>query len=84
MIMEGVTREAASALLERGRRDLEARTFRLSDTNQPLGSVTMSVGLAELSGRAVSAAIEAADQMLYAAKRAGRNRVAAAWLGGNG
>jgi diguanylate cyclase len=84
VIMEGVTREAASVLLERGRRDLEARTFRLSDTNEALGSVTMSVGLAELSGRAVPAAIEAADRMLYAAKHAGRNRIAAAWLGGNG
>lgn len=83
VIMEGVTRETAFALLERGRRDLEARTFRLSDTNEPLGVVTMSVGLAELKGRAVSDAIEAADQMLYAAKRAGRNRVEAAWLDGN-
>lgn len=84
VILEGVTREAASALLECGRRDLEARTFRLSDTNESLGSVTMSVGLAELRGRAVSAAIETADQMLYAAKHAGRNCVAAAWLGGSG
>jgi len=84
VIMEGVTREAAFALLERGRRDLEARTFRLSDPHEPLGLVTMSVGLAELNGRAVSEAIEAADRMLYAAKHAGRNRVTAAWLGGNG
>jgi diguanylate cyclase len=40
--------------------------------------VTISIGLAELNGRNISfeALMDEADQAMYAAKEAGRNRVA--------
>ncbi len=43
--------------------------------NQPLGAITVSIGLACLpeNGTAPAALIAAADQALYAAKTAGRN-----------
>ena len=70
---------AAEVMLERARRDLEARSFRLKDTDEALGTVTVSIGLAALDDAGVEAAVAAADRSLYAAKEGGRNRVIAAW-----
>ncbi|MFC6616932.1 diguanylate cyclase [Deinococcus radiophilus] len=42
----------------------------------PLGQVTISLGAASLHGVTGSELVQAADGALYAAKRAGRNRVA--------
>jgi diguanylate cyclase len=44
-------------------------------TNQDLGAVTVSAGLAErLPGEPQASFLERADAALYASKRAGRNR----------
>jgi len=48
------------------------------DTNQSLGNITISVGVAEYhSGEKASALLRRADKGLYLAKSAGRNRVVA-------
>ena len=50
------------------------------ETSQPSGKVTVSIGIANLPIHATDSAalVEAADQALYAAKRAGRNQMATA------
>jgi len=61
---------------ERLRREVEAAVFR-ADDGSPLRKVTVSVGVASFPAHAASpdGLVEAADQALYAAKRAGKNRV---------
>ncbi|WP_262827912.1 diguanylate cyclase domain-containing protein [Sphingomonas sp. A2-49] len=76
IIADGLNMVDAGVLLDRTRADLEARTFRLRDSAEPLGTLTISMGAALLGGVQSDAAIEAADRLLYKAKRAGRNRVA--------
>ncbi len=75
--LDGVTTAAATVLLERTRAGVEARSFRLRDGGKAIGTVTVSIGLVDLTGISVADAIEAADRMLYDAKRDGRNRVVA-------
>ncbi|MGI4730693.1 MAG: GGDEF domain-containing protein [Janthinobacterium lividum] len=75
--LDGVSTAAATALLERAREGVEARTFRLRDDGKAIGTVTVSIGLADFAGISVADSIEAADRMLYVAKRDGRNRVVA-------
>jgi diguanylate cyclase len=59
--------------------EIAARRLKRRDTNEPIGSVTLSVGLAERRpGETPTTLMERADQALYASKRAGRNRVTAA------
>ncbi|ROR32266.1 GGDEF domain-containing protein [Inmirania thermothiophila] len=65
--------EAAVALAERIRRAVSARPFRLREETV---RVTVSVGIAcHRPGEPQAALLERADRALYAAKRAGRNRV---------
>ena len=78
ILLDGVDMVAAAKLLDRARKDLAARSFKLRSSGEPLGGVTMSVGASVLVGHTVDDAIEAADRMLYAAKSEGRNRVVAA------
>lgn len=75
IILDGLSMSAAAGLLERARNDLEERSFRLQTSNEAVGTITMSVGAASLAGVKRDAAVEAADRMLYQAKRQGRNRV---------
>jgi diguanylate cyclase len=59
--------------------DIAGRQLRHRDTNEPLGGLTVSAGLAERrAGETPAAITERADQALYASKRAGRNRVTCA------
>lgn len=67
--------ETAAGLLERIRRDLEARSFKIRNSEEALGTITISIGAASLAGVKRDDAIEAADRMLYEAKRQGRNRI---------
>jgi diguanylate cyclase (GGDEF)-like protein len=71
-------KDAAAAVGEKVRAAIEAVAFPYGE-EQPLGRVTISVGVACLPEDATSGSdlVERADLALYAAKRGGRNRVVA-------
>jgi diguanylate cyclase len=66
-------------VLEEIREEVSSRVLKRRSTNEDLGAVTVSAGLAERKpGEAISSLIERADAALYSSKRAGRNRTSAA------
>jgi diguanylate cyclase (GGDEF)-like protein len=73
VLLPETTARAAAGLADRLRRRVAERTL-------DAGAITLSVGVAEFPGHGDSgeALIEAADSALYAAKRAGRDRVVVA------
>jgi diguanylate cyclase (GGDEF)-like protein len=78
MIFPGLRREQAMAAAENVRKAIAAFPFAHAAA-QPLGCVSISGGVAEcpLDGRNAVGLVRAADEALYRAKRAGRNRVLA-------
>ena len=71
--------DTAMQALEAIRLEISSRMLKRRSTNDDLGAVTVSAGLAErLPGESASSLMERADAALYASKRAGRNRVTAA------
>jgi diguanylate cyclase len=61
-------------LLENVREEIASRTLKRRSTNQDLGAVTISIGLAErFGGESGASLVERADAALYASKRSGRN-----------
>ncbi len=76
IVLPGATTQDAWAVAERIRSDIEA-TARGAVRDADVMPITASFGLASLSGgaRSLEALIDEADQALYSAKQAGRNRV---------
>lgn len=76
IILPEVKRTDGLPVAEDVRRRIEAFPFKNGET-QPLGRVTISLGLAEFptDGEGQRKLIENADEALYLAKSAGRNRV---------
>ncbi len=76
LVMPETDRAFAATVAERLRCDVEKVPF---ETRSPTLPITVSIGLAEWQGPSdtAEALIKRADQALYAAKRAGRNRVVA-------
>ena len=76
VILRGADREAAAQHAERLRRVIADHQFP-NGNKQPLGLVSISVGLATFPGDAINlkTLFEAADKALYQAKNDGRNRV---------
>lgn len=69
---------AGVTLLDSAKVALGDRHFRLRETDEPMGRVTFSAGLAAvLPGDSPATQLERADALLYKAKAAGRDRVLA-------
>ena len=72
--------ENAINLAEQIRKAVESKKIVKRSTGETLGSITLSIGVARYKpGEPASDVINRADQCLYAAKRAGRNRVMSEW-----
>jgi diguanylate cyclase len=82
VIIPGEPSEVALAALEEAREEISSRTLKRRSTNEDLGAITISTGIAEhKKGDPPVALLEAADGALYASKRAGRNRTSLAEVG---
>lgn len=58
------------------RKSVESKEVINKASNENMGRITLSIGIAEhMAGEDIAALIERADKALYEAKRAGRNRV---------
>jgi diguanylate cyclase (GGDEF)-like protein len=75
LVLPGITASAALAAAERIR--LGAHHIEALHRGQSLGKITVSIGVAEFptAGETPETIVAAADQALYAAKHAGRDRV---------
>ncbi len=79
IILPGEDARAALAVAEQIRQEVASRVLKRRSTNEDLGVVTVSVGVAErLAGEPQAGLIERADAALYTSKRSGRNRSTAA------
>ena len=75
VLFPGLAPEAAAEILDVARDVLGARYFKLRETDQPLGRVTFSGGVAWGRHPDGTSALQRADTLLYAAKNGGRDRV---------
>ena len=76
IVLPGTTLENAHTLADKIRVAVESRRLRKRRTDEDLGVITISMGVALLKKTdSMESLIERADNCLYAAKGAGRNRV---------
>lgn len=73
VVMEGVSAAEGAEIVDAARDILSRKSFKLRESDEPLGQVTFSAGVAVERGTAESARV--ADERLYIAKQGGRNRV---------
>jgi diguanylate cyclase len=74
VLLPGTPLPAALALADRLRGTIAASRIRRKDSQEAIGQVTISLGLAQWrAGEAPEAWFERADRALYASKQAGRN-----------
>jgi diguanylate cyclase len=79
MLFPNESMSTVKAILEEIREEVSSRTLRRRSTNEELGTITISAGLALLRPNETTANfIERADAALYTSKRSGRNRVTCA------
>ena len=79
LVLPGERAEAAMAILNAVRVEISSRALKRRSTDEDLGAVTVSAGIAERrAGESLAAFVERADAALYESKRAGRNRVTSA------
>ncbi len=65
--------------IEKAREEIGSRVLKRRSTNENLGAVTISTGIADLQpGESLAGFVERADGALYASKRGGRNRTSIA------
>jgi diguanylate cyclase len=78
IILPMTDQDAARSIAERIRRQFESKRLTIRETNQKIGQLTASFGVAEYrQGDEVESLVQRADAKLYDAKSSGRNRVAA-------
>ncbi len=76
MLLPRVGQRAATQIAEALRTAIQTKRLRRRSTNEDLGQVTVSVGIARLQpGDTTQGFVERADACLYASKRNGRNQV---------
>lgn len=76
IILPGTSLQNAVMLANRIRSAVEARRLKKRRTDEDLGLITLSMGASVLRwGDTIETLVERADACLYAAKKAGRNRV---------
>lgn len=76
MLFRGLPPSEAAQRLDEAREGLAERRLINRKTDQPFGRITFSGGVADIFGYSeVRAALKAADEALYRAKEAGRNRI---------
>ena len=76
LLFPGEHPNAVVDALEKVREEISSRVLKRRSTNEDLGAVTISVGLATLKpGESAASLTERADKALYVSKRNGRNRV---------
>jgi diguanylate cyclase len=76
MIMPRASLKSATQIAEALRTAIQTKRLRRRSTNEDLGQVTVSIGLAKLQpGDTPVGLVERADACLYASKRNGRNQV---------
>jgi diguanylate cyclase len=79
IIFPGEGARTALAVLEAVREEVSSRILKRRSTNEDLGAITISAGIAERkAGEPPASLIERADSALYASKRGGRNRTSCA------
>jgi diguanylate cyclase len=72
----------ACDLLNQARARLDAKRLVARDSNQPIGEITISCGVATLQpGETTTNLLARADQALYEAKNSGRNRIIVSSVG---
>jgi diguanylate cyclase len=76
LLFPSLTADKAAELLDTARERLASRRLVTRDTQQPIGTISFSAGVAEWRvGEEQQSLLAKADQALYDAKSAGRNRV---------
>jgi diguanylate cyclase len=79
ILFPGATIAEVFLEMEAARLEIGSRSLKRRSTNEDLGAVTVSTGLAEFhKGEAPASVMERADAALYASKRGGRDRVTCA------
>lgn len=79
VLLPETPREPGLKVAEMLRRSVESKEVINKTSNEVLGRITLSMGVAEYTpGEGISQLIERADAALYASKKNGRNRVTAA------
>ena len=76
VLLPGTDGAAAAELLDLARGELGSRSFKVRETDDSLGAITISGGVAQLRrGETWTELLMRADTLLYEAKAAGRNRI---------
>ncbi len=79
VLLHGIDLIDAAAHLDGVRGVIAGKRFRLRESDEPLGQVTLSIGVTAVQcGETVTTAFDRADRLLYTAKADGRDRVCAA------
>jgi diguanylate cyclase len=79
MLFRGISIDEVKLQLDAAREEIAQRKMVNRKTEEPIGQITFSGGVANVFGYAdPRAALKAADEALYSAKQAGRNQIVVA------